>query len=642
MNKNAIFITIVLWMIAISFSFTQNDSNSIYLNNYLNKLKQFEKSEEHLVSVINNLPDIETERAKAEIKNEILKCRLKYKGLDFWLRYLDPLAQKKINGPLPVEWETEVFEKYEKPYKREGAGFTLAWQYLDEDKIEKATLISLIQQSLDATIAFESDSVTKQLQTYHHFYLCNRLYLLNLATIYTSGFDCPDKESIIPELKAMLVEVGNIYSTFNQHFPATPLPQKYLSLYENAKLFVSAQPEDYNSFNHFSFIRDYVNPLFAINQQLIKEYKVMSKSLVDYTLNKQATSIFSKNLYTGQDSKGIFLRVGDTNALAKIDKLGKLLFFDPILSGNNQRSCVSCHKPSHFFTDTNTTTSLQLNYNGFLERNTPTLINAPFNHLLMADGKHFSLHMQAKAVITNPVEMGGTEDKIMEKVLSCDEYKDAFTELLPHTPTEKEISFEHLVSALTLYYSKFSKYNAPFDDAMNKKKAVDKSVVNGFNLFMGKAECATCHFAPFFNGVKPPYVGSEFEVLGTPSDKEYKELSVDKGRFKINPAKETLNAFRTGTIRNAAQTKPYMHNGVFNTMSEVIDFYDGGGGAGRGLKVDNQTLSSDSLHLSSQEKLDLIAFITSLNEIIPTEKYPSKLPKSSHKELNKRKVGGEY
>lgn len=199
-----------------------------------------------------------------------------------------------------------------------------------------------------------------------------------------------------------------------------------------------------------------------------------------------------------------------------------------------------------------------------------------------------------------------------------------------------------MVSALTLYYSKFSKYNAPFDDAMNKKKEVDKSVVNGFNLFMGKAECATCHFAPFFNGVKPPYVGSEFEVLGTPSDKEYKELSVDKGRFKINPAKETLNAFRTGTIRNAAQTKPYMHNGVFNTMSEVIDFYDGGGGAGRGLKVDNQTLSSDSLHLSSQEKLDLIAFITSLNEIIPTEKYPGKLPKSSHKELNKRKVGGEY
>jgi cytochrome c peroxidase len=77
-------------------------------------------------------------------------------------------------------------------------------------------------------------------------------------------------------------------------------------------------------------------------------------------------------------------------------------------------------------------------------------------------------------------------------------------------------------------------------------------------------------------------------------------------------------------------------------LDEVIDFYDGGGGAGRGLKVDNQTLSSDSLHLSKQEKLDLITFIASLTEQIPIEKAPEKLPKSSNKVLNKRRVGGMY
>jgi len=641
-NRYIIFFAFVLLFSAINLSFTQNVSNSQYLNNYLDKLNQFEKLEEGLVFVINNSTDIQSEHAKTEIKKEILKCRLKYKGLDFWLRYLDPLAQKKINGPLPVEWETEVFEKYEKPYKREGSGFTLALQYLEEKKIDKANLLSLVQRSLEATRAFQADSVTKQFQNYHHFYLCNRLFLLNLATIYTSGFDCPEKESILPELKAMLTDVSKIYGTFNQTFPSTALPETYLYLYEKTKKFVDSQPEEYNIFNHYSFIRDYINPLFAINQQLINDYKVISRSFVDYTLNKKATSIFSKNLYNGQDSKGIFLRVYEENTLAKIDKLGKLLFFDPILSGNNQRSCVSCHKPTQYFTDTNTTTSLQYNFNGFLERNTPSLVNTLFNHLLMADGKHFNLQLQAKSVITNSIEMGSVENDVLQKIVSCPEYKAAFTELLPYTPTEKEISFDHVVSALTFYYSKFSNSLAPFDDAMNKQTEANKSVVNGFNVFMGKAECGTCHFAPLFNGVKPPYVGSEFEVLGTPKDKDYKELSADKGRYQINPSAETLNAFRTGTIRNGATTKPYMHNGVFNTLDEVIDFYDGGGGAGRGLKVDNQTLSSDSLHLSKQEKLDLITFIASLTEQIPIEKAPEKLPKSSNKVLNKRRVGGMY
>jgi cytochrome c peroxidase len=177
---------------------------------------------------------------------------------------------------------------------------------------------------------------------------------------------------------------------------------------------------------------------------------------------------------------------------------------------------------------------------------------------------------------------------------------------------------------------------------MNSNANIHASVKNGFNIFMSKAECATCHFAPQFNGVKPPYVGSEFEVIGVPQDKEFKNLSPDKGRYEINPAFETENAFRTGTIRNAAKTKPYMHNGVFGDLNEVIDFYDAGGGAGRGLTVVNQTLSSDSLHLTKEEKSDLLAFMQSLTEDVKFEMPPQKLPESKIKKLNTRKVGGEY
>jgi cytochrome c peroxidase len=152
----------------------------------------------------------------------------------------------------------------------------------------------------------------------------------------------------------------------------------------------------------------------------------------------------------------------------------------------------------------------------------------------------------------------------------------------------------------------------------------------------------TCHFVPLFNGVKPPYIGSEFEVIGVPEDSGYHKLSPDKGRYNVNPAKETMNAFRTGTIRNAALTKPYMHNGIFQSLDKVIDLYDVGGGVGRKLVVDNQTLSTDSLHLTTEEKTSLIAFIHSLNENVIFETPPVSLPASSNKALNTRKIGGEY
>ena len=159
---------------------------------------------------------------------------------------------------------------------------------------------------------------------------------------------------------------------------------------------------------------------------------------------------------------------------------------------------------------------------------------------------------------------------------------------------------------------------------------------------MSKAQCGTCHFVPQFNGVKPPYTGSEFEVLGVPADTAFSKLSADSGRYRANPAHETMRAFRTGSIRNSSFTAPYMHNGVFSTMDEVIDFYDKGGGVGRKLTVENQTLDTAPLQLTTLEKSNLLAFLKSLDENITFDKPPKALPSSSIRSLNKRKVGGEY
>ncbi len=639
-RKFVVIVVLILsacWLVA----FNQSSNTNSYQTNYQLRIGALETAEKQLLETLaqTNLKD---SQQVAQLDDAIVRTRLTMKAADFWLRYLEPLAYKQINAPLPVEWETEVFEKYEPPYKRVGAGLTLAYLHLHDDNPNTDTLKSLIQKALTATNIYTHDSITQRLTDYHHFYLCNRLFLLNLAAIYTTGFECPNTDKVITELNAMLHSTVSLYQSFNISFPNVALPQQYLDTFSALLKFVANQPKDITQFDHFHFVRNYINPLFRLNQQLIVQHKVVSKSLVDYALNKRATDIFDKRLYYGQNGKGVFLRVTDSLALAQINELGKQLFFDPILSGNNKRSCASCHKPDQCFTDTSVVSALQ--YNGYqrLARNTPSLLNTVHNHLLMADGKHYTLEQQAEDVMTNPHEMGSDAKKILEQVLSCNDYKLALWQLAKLTPSEPEPNIRHITSAIISYYSTFSFYEAPFDAAIKQSVVISDAAMRGYNLFMGKAQCGTCHFPPVFNGVKPPYVGSEFEVLGVPADTSYTRLSADTGRYVVNPAPEMFRAFRTGTVRNAARTAPYMHNGVISDMKQLIAFYNNGGGTGHGLNVPNQTLSADSLHLSSSEQQDLIAFINSLNEDIPIITKPATLPKSKNKQLNNRQPGGEY
>ena len=640
--KRSYLVSVCLVISAVLFiSFTNSGQPGDYRLNYATNFAGLDERL-HILEVGIVQADLTTEAGKQQVRTLIAEARGAMKQVDIWARYLEPQAYRRLNGPLPVEWETEVFEKFEKPYRREGAGLALATTYMDEPRVEKDTLLRLVRAAMTAAQVYGADSITEQLGSYHHFYLCNRLLMLNLAAIYTTAFECPDGARVIPELRILLDGAANTYKAFNKSFPATPLPQEYLARFDSMRAFVAAQPDDHEQFAHYRFIRDHVNPLFVMNQQLVLRYNVISHSLLDYSLNKKATSIFDKKLYNGQNTKGIFLRVTDSLALAEIERIGRLLFYDPILSGNDMRSCASCHKPTQYFTDTQFATPLHFNRTERLARNSPSLINSVYDHLLMVDGKHFTLQNQGKAVIGDHAEMMCKEEDVLKKVMSCKEYRQAFNKMLEYTPQEQSVTIDHIVSAISLYYGKFSRFYSPFDRAMNGGGQLAASEERGFDLFMGKAQCATCHFVPQFNGVKPPYIGSEFEVLGVPADTAFSKLSPDVGRYGINPASETRNAFRTGSVRNAAHTAPYMHNGVFRTLDQVIDMYDAGGGAGRGLEVSNQTLSAEPLHLTAAEKQDLVAFIRSLDEDVVVDAVPEALPRSGIKALNLRKSGGEY
>jgi len=634
-------VAFVIISTAYKYPHANVDQDTTYSTIYYKSISDLESKLNELNKVIDQ-SDLSSEAGRKAVYNEVYICRKALKKTDLWTRYFEANAYRALNGPLPVEWETEVFEKFEKPYKRQGYGLTLIENSLDSGVKDKEVLKNLMLPSINAIQVYRADSVTKNLNTFDHFFLANRLFLLNLAAIYTTGFECPNNDSIIPELRTMINDVAYIYSAYNTSYPGYILKDDYLALYRKMQVFVNSQPAGYAQFDNYTFIREYVNPLFDLNQMYIRDYKVVSSNLGDYTLNANANSIFDKDLYTGQNTMGIYSGITDQKIITQIKETGKMLFYDPILSGNNERSCASCHKPTEHFTDTSVTAALNFDKVHSLTRNTPSLLNVIHNHLLMLDGKHTSLQNQARGVITSPTEMGGTEDIVTQKVLSCKEYKEAFEKLKKYTYKNKEVTFDHIISAITAYESDFSNFTAPFDDAMNKKATISEECKKGFNLFMSKAQCGTCHYIPEFNGVRPPYIESEFEVLGVPSDNKYTSLSIDSGRAGIYISNEMTHAFRTNTIRNSSYTKPYMHNGVFSTMREVIDFYNAGGGAGKGLHVKNQTLSPKPLHLSDTEIKELLAFIGTLDETIPLELPPDHLPVSKDKILNNRKIGGLY
>ena len=616
-------------------AFRNDDDSDVYKSTYSHLLNAFENSSDRIQRYA-GLGEVNED----SLRSLIHQARMDLKPLDFWFRYANPIQYKLINGPLPVEWETEVFEKYEKPYKRIGSGLTLAEIALnDKDTQNVLKYIGSIHTALNH---FKPDSMLDLFKTADHFAFCNRLYILNLSTLYTTGFECPDQDQIIPELLSMLKGVRTIYTAYTNTYTQNPLSEEYLDKYDACIRWVENQAMDPQLFDHFTFISQYINPLYRLQATWVLKNDFRSKSMLDYTINKEAQSIFDKEIYRGQNSKGVFLRVNNPNDLNRIEQLGRLLFNEPLLSGNVQRSCASCHKPEQGFTDTTQATALAFNYKGKLKRNAPSLLNAEYNHLIMQDGKHLTLQEQALFVITNTNEMNCPESLIMKRILSCKTYKVMLTDLSKLTPQEPVPSITHILSALTYYYSKFNAAKSSFYNAMELKSDLSLEAKRGFNLFMSKAQCATCHFLPLFNGVKPPFVGSEFEVLGVPDDTAFTKFGADSGRYLINPSFETLYAFRTGTLKNIYRTSPYMHNGVYKTLRDVVVFYNEGGGNGRGLNISNQTLASDKLELTEQEISEILVFLNTLNENYSIDKQAIELPKSKQQKFNNRVLGGIY
>ncbi|MBX9448772.1 MAG: hypothetical protein KL787_03220 [Taibaiella sp.] len=295
--------------------------------------------------------------------------------------------------------------------------------------------------------------------------------------------------------------------------------------------------------------------------------------------------------------------------------LGRQLFYESRLSSSASRSCATCHQPDKAFSD-GLVKNLAIVGDQELRRNTPTLINAALQPAQFYDSRITFLEDQVHDVITNRDEMNSDLDELCASLMKDPVYKKLFEEVFP----KEQISSHHLRSSIAAYVRSLVAMNSTFDKYMNgREEAMTVKQRDGFNLFMGKAKCGTCHFMPLFNGSFPPlFYKIESEVLGVPLEniKANAIVDTDSGKYELYHIPHQLFAFKTVTVRNAELTAPYMHNGVFKTLEEVVDFYDLGGGAGLGIELDHQTLAPDPLGLTIYERSALVEFMKALTDTV--------------------------
>lgn len=542
------------------------------------------------------LERVESSNANVKAFQEQFKRnRLLYKRIEWAVEYFAPDAARFINGPALDELEVEE-NKFLPPN-----GFQVIEELLfPEYRIENETNLIAELKILNGNLLqlkrqFEQIPITNEQVFDAHKLNLNRLIALGIT-----GFDSPVVQHSIPEAVATLDSFLVLKSYFAS--PTVSLLEKKVN---ESQEYCKAHA-DFNTFDRAEFIQRFVQPIAELIQQIKLENDVADVDR-NAAVNQAVASFLEPNAF---NVNAFIPELSNKYSEAKAE-LGKALFYDTNLAGTGNRNCASCHQPDRAFTD-GLKTNISL-HGKSLPRNTPTLTYAALQNAQFWDLRQSDLEKQSKDVITNKDEMHGDLSVFSQKANASKKYAKLVAAAFPKAelldPTKIQVAIASYVRSLTSFNSAFDRY------FQGETTAMTADEVAGFNVFAGKAKCATCHFIPVFNGTVPPvFAKTEQEVIGTPATVANKQLSPDLGRYAIHQLPQLRNAFKTPTLRNVAKTAPYMHNGVYSSLEQVVDFYNRGGGVGVGLKVDNQTLPSDPLNLTTQEQKQLIAFLKTLND----------------------------
>ena len=554
--------------------------------------KTFDTQTNELINLVEKNEDSKTIQARFD------QLRLSYKKMEWAIEYFLPNSARFINGPALPEIEFEEHTVLEP----EGLQVLeeLIYPYSPENKEEVIRMLKkLVNKSGAIKTNFETISINR-----NQVFDALRQEVFRISSLGIAGFDTPISGKHLQEmpytlesLKYFLKHIA--YEKNNKAF------QSISRLIDQAKAELQKNSNK-DTFNYADFIVDVLNPL-ASEVLEFKKIEDIQDIEVTSVINKNTANFFSKDAF----NPNAFVPGKKFEMSTEKADLGKKLFSDNLLSKNNDRSCATCHVAGKAFTDG---MEKSMSLMGVpLSRNTPSLNYSGLQQAQFWDMRQADLEGQSSDVIRNKEEMHGDLETIIAKINAHPEYSKVFKQIYQ---TNKVETWQ-LQNALASYIRSLPTFNSNFDAFMRgNKNAITANQKQGFNLFVGKAKCATCHFFPLFNGTVPPnYVKTEQEVLGTAENAKNQKLDSDLGRGKFHATVEALqHSFKTPTIRNVNKTAPYMHNGGYQTLKEVMDFYNKGGGKGLGLKVNNQTLPEDQLNLTDKEIEQIIDFMKTLDD----------------------------
>lgn len=533
-------------------------------------------------------------------RTALLNCRENYKSIEFFVAYYFKTSAREINGPPKFEAE-EPEDDYREPT---GLQPIEALLFKHDAVAQKDKLLQLA-----VNLDHSANSLQTQMAYFHtsdaQLLRSLQLELVTIMTLGITGYDAPLLKSGITESYDAMVAIQASLAPFLASQHSSKLSAGLAATLQ----YLKAHP-DFNTFNRMRFLTAYAMPL---QQQLVLYIKQCNIGLSKGGFyNASAKNIFSVDALNGD----VFL---DFPARKKYQiVLGKQLFFDKRLSGPATRSCATCHRPDRYFTD-GLPQSVAIDGHAHVLRNAPTLLYAGYQYSQFWDARANSMVEQVMDVLHNKNEMAGADSLILSRVSRDKKYATLFKAAYP-MKIYQQVTMYGIAESLTAYILSLSPRNSDFDRYMaGNMLALNNQQISGFNLFMGKARCGTCHFAPLFNGLEPPfYETSQLEIIGVPQSDSPKSVlaDADEGVYRRLPVHYLKGAFKTPTVRNVAKTGPYMHNGSFHTLSKLVDFYNAGGGNGWGLSNSEQTLSSDSLKLNAKEKKAIISFLNSLTDKI--------------------------
>jgi cytochrome c peroxidase len=565
----------------------------------------FAKKIDTLISSLESLKMAAENNSNAgNLKLMFGESRSNYKEIESIIEYYFQGLAKRFNGPVLPDVKTDDNQVFP-PHGFQVLEQTI-WSLAINDTINKSFIDEI--NILTTDLKFIRTQIKDQTILARHVREMVHHQLIRIATNGLTGLDAPVSFASMPEAAAALRGLRDLVGVYIDGEKLAYQNKQQISQQFVASINFLEQNKDFDSFNRMLFIKSHLMPLSVSLRDL------PAKENADDKLIQKAFTGTLNDLMQGNGlNPDFYTPYAEAASNENKVKLGKFLFYDIRLSKSSTISCASCHKPEIFFTDGLQKAS-NFAHGGTLARNTPTLYYAALQASQFYDQRTSTLEEQIHDVMENSEEFNLADAALISKISSINEYK----QLSKLAFKSDSLDNFKIRNAIGSYVRSLQPFSSHFDDYMKgKDDALNAEEIAGFNLFMGKAKCGTCHFAPVFNGTIPPwFTKSESEIIGIPEKAVWENAKIDPdpGRYAINQLEELKYAFKTPTVRNTAKTAPYMHNGVYKTLDEVVNFYHKGGGLGIGIDLPFQSLPFDSLQLNNNEKKSIVAFMNALTD----------------------------